>query len=94
MSPLFHLPDEIFEKMDICRVIDINNNSHGPDSTPTGKTTTSVSGNGRVLSIAHFNLLTIINDPVVMHLAVLASSFMIFLRLFPMSGLEFRTIKR
>src|SRR5665647_444965 len=26
---LLHLPDKIFKKMDICRMIDIDNNSHG-----------------------------------------------------------------
>src|SRR5665647_1268775 len=37
MTPLFHPPDKVFKKMDICRVIDIDYNSHGRICTTSMK---------------------------------------------------------
>jgi hypothetical protein len=33
MPPLLHLPDKVLKKMDICRVIDIDNNFHDAGCT-------------------------------------------------------------
>ena len=54
---------KVFKKMNIGRVIDIDNNSHGMGLLPSTKTAPFCAVKGRVISIALFHLLTIKNDP-------------------------------
>ncbi len=54
MPPLFHLPDEMFKKMNIGRVIDIDNNSHGQGCS-IKKRLLFCAVNGQVFSIVSFS---------------------------------------
>ena len=63
MTPPFHFPDEIFEKMNICRVVDIDNNSHCRNGTSLRKNALVMEKKGLAIRIALFHLLTIKNDP-------------------------------
>jgi len=63
MTPFFHLADEVFEKMNICRVVDVNNNSHGRNCPPSEKNVPLMEKKGLATRIALFHLSTIKNDP-------------------------------
>jgi hypothetical protein len=62
MTPLFHPANEVFEKMHICRVVDIDNNSHG-SCIPSLKKDPVREKKGLATRIALFCLSTIKNDP-------------------------------